>query len=226
VILLPGKSESANLSEKKTPQEAGHELLSGITQMLILLILRQGPQHGYELASILEPFYQRRLSPGTIYPLLQRMENKEYIQSRTTTVSGRTRKTYIITRLGRIAMENALECLQCIADNEKAHLDHDTTGYELLKSLAQFRILLILDKSPLHGYDLVEKLDVHFGQKIALGTIYPSLHRLVEKEYIIAKSEFDGDRERKVYDLTNLGREATKYAFQEITRIVSGEFFT
>ncbi|MHA1185839.1 MAG: PadR family transcriptional regulator [Candidatus Heimdallarchaeota archaeon] len=223
---MPGKSESVNSSEKKTPQEAGHELLSGITQMLILLILRRGPQHGYELASLLEPFYQRRLSPGTIYPLLQRMENKEYIQSRTTTVSGRTRKTYIITRLGRIAMENAFECLQCIVNNEKAQLDHDTTGNELLKSLAQFRILLILDKAPLHGYDLVEKLDEFFGQKIALGTIYPSLHRLVEKEYIIANSEYDGERERKVYDLTTLGREAINYAFQEITRIVSGEFFS
>ncbi len=223
---LPGKSESIDLVEKKTPQEAGHELLSGITQLLILLILRRGPQHGYELASILEPFYQRRLSPGTIYPLLQRMESKEYIQSRTTTASGRTRKTYIITRLGRIAMENAHECLQSIINDEKAQLDQDTPGNELLKSLAQFRILLILDKSPLHGYDLIEKLDEFFGQKIALGTIYPSLHRLVEKDYIFAKSEYDGDRERKVYDLTPLGREATKHAFLEITRIVTGEIFS
>ncbi len=222
---LPGKSESTDRSNENAIPEIGHELISGLTQLLVLLILKKGPQHGYELASMLEPIYGRRLSPGTIYPLLQRMQTKEYIQSKSTMVSGRKRKTYVVTRLGRIAMENAQDSLNCIVVNKAPDLDADAPGLELLKSLAQFRILLILNKSPLHGYELVEKLDNYFGQKIALGTIYPSLHRLVEKGYIEGKSKWEGDRERKVYELTETGKNATKIALVEITRIAEDTIF-
>lgn len=222
---MPGKSETTDRSNGNTIPEIGHELISGLTQILVLLILKKGPQHGYELASMLEPIYGRRLSPGTIYPLLQRMETKEYIQSRSTTVSGRKRKTYVVTRLGRIAMDNAQNSLKCIIVNQPSNLDADAPGVELLKSLAQFRILLILEQSPLHGYELVEKLDNYFGQKIALGTIYPSLHRLVEKGYIESKSQWDGDRERKVYELTDVGKNATKIALVEVTRIAEDTIF-
>lgn len=222
---MPGKSETTNHTNNNSISETGQELISGLTQLLILLILKKGPQHGYELASMLEPIYNRRLSPGTIYPLLQRMENKEYIQSKSTVVSGRKRKTYVVTRLGRIAMDNAQESLKCIISNNNPNLDADTPGVELLKSLAQFRILLILDQAPMHGYELVEKLDNYFGQKIALGTIYPSLHRLVEKGYIQSKSQWDGERERKVYELTDAGRNSIKVALVDITRIADDTMF-
>ncbi|MFW9924877.1 MAG: PadR family transcriptional regulator [Candidatus Thorarchaeota archaeon] len=222
---MTGKSETTEPNSEEAIASIGLELISGLTQLLILMILKKGPQHGYELCSILEPVYGRRLSPGTIYPLLQRMETKEYIQSRTTMVSGRKRKTYVLTRNGRIAMDNGQESLQCILKGENPNLDSDSPGVELLKSLAQFRILMILDQSPLHGYDLVEKLDDYFGQKIALGTIYPSLHRLVDKGYIASKSEWEGDRERKVYELTTLGKDATKAAIEEVNRIATGEIF-
>ncbi len=222
---MPGKSESTNRSSENSVSKIGHELISGLTQLLVLLILKKGPQHGYELVSMLEPIYGRRLSPGTIYPLLQRMKTKEYIQSKTTIVSGRKRKTYVVTRLGRIAMDNAQDSLNCIIVNKAPNLDDDSPGIELLKSLAQFRILLILKLSPLHGYELVEKLDNFFGQKIALGTIYPSLHRLVEKGYIVGKSQWEGDRERKVYELTETGKNATKIALVEVTRIAEDTMF-
>jgi len=225
VSSLPEKSEITDMSDAETQTDDGQELISGLTQMLILLLLKRGPQHGYELASRLEPIYKRRLSPGTIYPLLQRMELKEYIQSKSLVVSGRTRKTYVITRLGRIGLDNAQLTLLSIVKNEIPDIDQDSAGIELLKSLAQYRILLILDLSPLHGYELVEKLDDQFGKKIALGTIYPSLHRLVEKGYIVSKSEWEGDRERKVYELTPLGKAALKYAHQEITQIAEDTIF-
>jgi len=131
----------------------------------------------------------------------------------------------VVTRLGRIAMDNAQESLKCIISNNNPNLDADTPGVELLKSLAQFRILLILDQAPMHGYELVEKLDNYFGQKIALGTIYPSLHRLVEKGYIQSKSQWDGERERKVYELTDAGRNAIKVALVDITRIAEDTMF-
>ncbi|MBD3192903.1 MAG: hypothetical protein GF308_19845 [Candidatus Heimdallarchaeota archaeon] len=210
------------MSQEESSQNPGRDLISGLTQFLVLLVLRNGPQHGYELATILEPVYGRRLSPGTIYPLLKRMEKKGYVQSRTKTVSGRERKIYVLTRSGRVAMENAQDALKEMVRGRGPNLDQDDLGAELLDSLAQFRILLVLDKDPMHGYELVDKIESFFGRKIALGTIYPSLHRLAEKGYIESQSEWEGERERKVYQLTTFGERAFSHALDEISKIVEG----
>jgi DNA-binding PadR family transcriptional regulator len=208
-------------------RKVGLDLLSGLTQLFVLLILKKGPQHGYELNNRLEPIYGGRLSPGTIYPLLQKRmeEKKDYIQSRTTIVKGRKRRTYIITRTGRLALANALNILKCIINNEKPMVNPDEPGIELLKNLAQYRILYILDQSPLHGYKLVAKLDELFGKKIKLGTIYPSLHRLIDAGYITSKSKWTGDREKKVYDLTPLGKQALDNAHDVVIQIAQETLF-
>ncbi|NHJ47465.1 MAG: helix-turn-helix transcriptional regulator [Asgard group archaeon] len=225
---MPEKSESLEQQNDSSVQrKIGLDLLSGLTQLFVLLILKKGPQHGYELNNRLEPIYGGRLSPGTIYPLLQKRmeENKDYIQSRTTIVSGRKRRTYVITRTGRIALENALDILRCIITNEKPEIDAEDIGVELLKNLAQYRILFILDQSPLHGYKIVEKLDELFGKKIKLGTIYPSLHRLIDNGYILSESQWTGDREKKVYDLTPLGKQALQNAHEIVEQIANETIF-
>lgn len=227
-----GESDSIkhfNKNNKSVPdkiKKAGKELCSGLTQLLVLRILRKGPLHGYELASNLEPIYGRRLSPGTIYPLLQRMEKKEYIESHISTVSGRQRRTYVLTRLGRIALENAQNYLEDFITKHRASLDEDSLGYELLKNLAQLRLLVLLSDSPMHGYELAEQLEQKFNQQIAFGTIYPSLHRLVEKGYIESKSQWEGDRERKVYSLTTFGKNAMNYALERLSIIAFSDLFT
>ncbi len=223
---MPEKSESFEQNNSIVQSTICLDLISGLTQLLILLILKKGPQHGYELASLLEPIYGRRLSPGTIYPLLQRMQDKkEYVHSRAEIVSGRKRKIYTSTRKGRIALNTAIEILRCVISNQNPDIDEDEPGVELLKNLAQYRILLILDQSPLHGYKLVEKLDTLFGKKIALGTIYPSLHRLIDSGYILSNSQWTGDREKKVYDLTSTGKQVLKQAHQIIVQIADETLF-
>ena len=52
-------------------------------------------RHGYEL------------SPGTLYPVLHRMEEKGYLSSRKVHVDGRIRRTYRATRFGRNALKDA-----------------------------------------------------------------------------------------------------------------------
>jgi len=51
---LPGKSDTTNQTNNNSVTESGQELISGLTQLLILLILKKGPQHGYELASMFQ----------------------------------------------------------------------------------------------------------------------------------------------------------------------------
>ena len=52
-------------------------------------------RHGYEL------------SPGTLYPVLHRMEEKGYLSSRKVRVNGKIRRTYTITRSGRKLLRQA-----------------------------------------------------------------------------------------------------------------------
>ena len=55
-------------------------------------MMRELARHGY------------RLGPGTLYPLLHRLEEKGLLVSETALVSGKTRKYYVIARKGRLAL--------------------------------------------------------------------------------------------------------------------------
>ena len=57
-------------------------------------------RHGYEL------------SPGTLYPILHRMEEKGHLSSREVRVNGKIRRTYRATRSGRKALSDAKVKLQ------------------------------------------------------------------------------------------------------------------
>ena len=52
-------------------------------------------RHGYDLG------------PGTLYPLLHRMEKQGYLVSKKVQVSGKLRRTYRATRKGRKALKEA-----------------------------------------------------------------------------------------------------------------------
>ena len=59
-------------------------------------MLRELGRHGYEI------------SPGTLYPILHRLERRGYIASEKKTVHGRMRRVYRITPAGQKAFEEAL----------------------------------------------------------------------------------------------------------------------
>src|SRR5579863_1130941 len=71
-------------------------------------------------------------------------------------------------------------------------------------------LLAVLDAGPLHGYGMLQELrrrsDGEFD--LAEGTIYPALHRLERADLLTSRWEVVGDRRRRVYVLTQLGRQA------------------
>lgn len=62
-----------------------------------------------------------------------------------------------------------------------------------------------------HGYILIERLQYAVGptRKISPGTLYPLFNRFVEDGWITLRTEEQkkGERSRKLYGLTDLGRE-------------------
>ncbi len=82
-----------------------HDLLSGLVRIHILHHAAEGDIYGqWMIEELAEHGY--RLSPGTLYPMLQAMENKGYLVSREDTGGrgGRRRRVYVATPLGREAL--------------------------------------------------------------------------------------------------------------------------
>jgi DNA-binding PadR family transcriptional regulator len=77
-------------------------------------------------------------------------------------------------------------------------------------SLSKFFILQTLYRGPTHGYALLEKLRL-FTRGCCTptyATIYPILNELADGGYASVKQESTGDRQRKVYELTEKGKSA------------------
>ena len=87
------------------------EALKGHLDMLLLAALAAGAAHGYAIITALR---QRSgstfdLPEGTIYPALHRLEQSGLLQSSWTTVSGRRRRVYALTKRGRAVLAERRE---------------------------------------------------------------------------------------------------------------------
>ncbi|CAH1190041.1 hypothetical protein PAECIP111893_00125 [Paenibacillus plantiphilus] len=92
------------------------ETISGLMQELrrgtiIIGVLSQlsEPQYGYSLVAILE---EKGISidPGTLYPLLRRLEKQELLESKWDTNETRPRKYYLLSPMGKEVYEQL--CLE------------------------------------------------------------------------------------------------------------------
>jgi DNA-binding PadR family transcriptional regulator len=87
----------------------------GAVQLHVLHHAAEGEVHGAWIAEELGR-HGHRISPGTLYPTLHRMEDEGLLRSRTRVVEGRRRRLYTATPRGRRALERARRTLQELAD--------------------------------------------------------------------------------------------------------------
>lgn len=82
------------------------QALKGHLDLLVLAVLIDGPRHGY---AVIEQLRDRSesafdLPEGTVYPVLHRLEQAALLSSSWNEVDGRRRRTYKITKSGRLAL--------------------------------------------------------------------------------------------------------------------------
>ena len=84
------------------------ELYSGLIR---LHILHHASEDGVFGLGMIEELGRHgyKLSPGTLYPLLHRLERKGLLRSRQETAAGRIRRIYRATAAGREALQTARE---------------------------------------------------------------------------------------------------------------------
>ena len=83
--------------------EADKSLVSGSMAMLILKLLEDGDQYGYQMIRALRERSEDvfRLRAGTLYPLLHGLVQEEYLETYSEEVNGKLRKYYHITEKGK-----------------------------------------------------------------------------------------------------------------------------
>ena len=71
-------------------------------------------------------------------------------------------------------------------------------------------ILAVVEKEPLHGYAIIEALQLRSGGALELptGTVYPALRRLESAGYLDSSWSEVGGRRRRTYTLSRAGRKA------------------
>jgi len=75
----------------------------GAVALHVLHHAAAGPVHGAWLTEELA-HHGYRISPGTLYPLLHKMEDEGLVTSAPEVVGGRARRAYAITASGRVAL--------------------------------------------------------------------------------------------------------------------------
>jgi DNA-binding PadR family transcriptional regulator len=83
---------------------------------------------------------------------------------------------------------------------------------KLTKGLLDTIILQYLDQESMHGYQLITKIRKGFGVYFGPSTIYPLLGLLEKKGYVKSAWNMNTERPRKVYKLTDEGKNVLSFA--------------
>lgn len=78
-------------------------LLSGSNAMLLMKLLDEKDMYGYEMIETLRERSMNvfELKAGTLYPILHKLEEQEYVSTYEEEVGGKTRKYYCLTKSGK-----------------------------------------------------------------------------------------------------------------------------
>jgi len=77
----------------------------------------------------------------------------------------------------------------------------------IIKNLLDIQLLRLVDAQPLWGYKIKKKVEADFNIKIRHGALYPMLNRLEKQGFLISQKQRQGGRARKVYSITQTGKE-------------------
>ena len=86
------------------------QLKKGILDVCVLAAIESGESYGYKIISDLDGIIE--ISESTLYPILKRLESGGFVTTRTAEYSGRLRRYYKITALGRKKLADGRKDLQ------------------------------------------------------------------------------------------------------------------
>ncbi len=82
--------------------------ITSFLDLIVLSLLRHGPMHGYGLIAEIHDRFRVLISPGTLYPLLARLEEEGLVNS---SMDERRRRTCTLTEKGEKRLKEMLRRL-------------------------------------------------------------------------------------------------------------------
>ena len=89
---------------------------------------------------------------------------------------------------------------------------------DLFSGLIRLHVLHHASEHPVNGQWLMEEL-THHGYSLGSGTIYPLLHSMVKKGYLVSHEEREGRSRKKLYTITPTGSQALKVAQKKVQEL-------
>lgn len=83
------------------PKKVQVKLMKGLLDLIVLQFLNTEPMHGYKIIKKLRKNFGVYFGPSTIYPLLNKLEEKGHIESDWDMQTDRPRKVYTLTTEGK-----------------------------------------------------------------------------------------------------------------------------
>ena len=77
----------------------------------------------------------------------------------------------------------------------------------IIKNLLDIHLLRMVQTQPLWGYKIKKKVEANFQIKLRHGALYPMLNSLEQKGFLTSQMQTKGGRTRKVYNITESGKE-------------------
>ena len=93
--------------------------VKSMARVQCLSVIAKGHTHGYDIMKYVEDTYDLKVSPGSYYPILQSLEEKEYIKGTWEhSIDGKPgKKTYTITKKGRRLLNEVKKRLSYLVDS-------------------------------------------------------------------------------------------------------------
>ncbi len=92
---------------------------------------------------------------------------------------------------------------------------------DLIGDFSRFYILTILYEGPAHGYSIISRFKKRVKKDISPSLVYPFLQQLEEKGIVTHTQKPVGEKERKIFTLTEEGRELCTKLFKRFAELVA-----
>lgn len=92
---------------------------------------------------------------------------------------------------------------------------------EVISDFSRFYILTILYEGPAHGYSIISRFKKSVKKEVSPSLVYPFLQQLEGKGLVKCTIEPVGEKERKIFELTQEGKALCACLFKRFAELIS-----
>ena len=108
-----------------------------------------------------------------------------------------------------------------ISEQKMTNQNENGDMNDLISDFSRFYILTILYEGPTHGYSIISRFKKRVKKDISPSLVYPFLQQLEEKGLVTHNVDLVGEKERKIFGLTQDGKELCVGLFKRFAELVA-----